>query len=201
MSTERVRAPRDRYVNVKRVQNPHDHEKTWNEKQAVFQVYNPEELSMIVSEERQEPIFNTVPQETGPLVRNHWHWVEIFEEVTDVSWQEINRAATASIERVGMSLDVWKLRCSGPDKDWGSPDVCWIYLIRAHVGWYWLQSWGRYLRWWERIVGPGPMSVERYFVRICIGLVFLGQDQFQLVTYVPPIGVPWQHDSWNVMSM
>ena len=149
------------------------------------------------NEEGREPIFWTEPEDPRHRVQKSWRWLAIFEGVTYFNWQKINRLATASIRRFERSLDVWRLRCSVPDKNRGIPNACWRYPAGAHVGWYWLRRQVRELQWWERIVGSGPMSVDKYLVRVHTGSILLGQYWCRLRISIPLIGVPQQHALWK----
>ena len=58
--------------------------------------------------------------------------------------------------KVGRNLGVWWGRCLWPDGYRGIPNVCWIYLVGDHIGWYWP-------RFRSGRCGGGKILLEQYW--------------------------------------
>ena len=99
------------------------------------------------------------------------------------------------LETFGNSLGIWRSRCSQPNGDRESLDVCWRYLVEAPIGWD--QSRLRIRRCgggkkelsWDQglfiIFGPKPKSVRE----VWLGLVLV-QDIWSILASVEDVDAP-----------
>ena len=114
-------------------------------------------LPMSVLEEGRESIFQTAPEELRRRVWKPWRRLNIFQgAVALVGDNSIGRGFCW--KSWGGEFRIWRRRCSRPDGDLGSLNVCCIYLVGYHVGGDWLQCRGRELRRQERIIDQKTTS-------------------------------------------